>query len=127
MTDRTPPDTRSAATVFYDGGCPVCRREISWYQARPGGEALDWLDVTDDTNADHFPPDRTREDLLSRFTVRRQDGTVVTGAAAFVAIWRAVPGLARIGRLLDTRPTVWAGECLYRAFLTLRRLWRRAA
>jgi predicted DCC family thiol-disulfide oxidoreductase YuxK len=33
-------------TVYYDGGCPVCAREISLYRGRPAGESFDWVDVT---------------------------------------------------------------------------------
>lgn len=33
-------------TVYYDGGCPVCSREINFYRHRPGGESLAWVDVT---------------------------------------------------------------------------------
>jgi predicted DCC family thiol-disulfide oxidoreductase YuxK len=32
-------------TVYYDGGCPICAREIGFYRARPGAEGFDWVNV----------------------------------------------------------------------------------
>jgi predicted DCC family thiol-disulfide oxidoreductase YuxK len=33
-------------TVYYNGGCPICSREISFYRRRPGGDSFAWVDVT---------------------------------------------------------------------------------
>lgn len=32
--------------VYYDGGCPVCRREIGFYQTCPGAEHIAWQDIS---------------------------------------------------------------------------------
>ena len=120
-------DRRAADRVFFDGGCPVCRREIAWYADRRGGDALRWIDVTDDANTPLFPAGYSTDRLLKRFTVVRNDGQVVTGAPAFVAIWRAVHALSWLGQLMDRRPIVWVLERMYRTFLVLRRQWRRPA
>ena len=119
-------DQRTADKIFFDGGCPVCRREIAWYQAMRGGDKLRWVDVTDTASAKDFPSGMSTNDLLKRFTVVRRDGAVVQGAAAFVAIWRAIDRLSSAGRLLDNGVCVWIGERGYRGFLLARRLWRRA-
>lgn len=119
-------DPRSAEEIFYDGGCPVCRREIMWYGTRRGGTGLTWTDVTDPSNTPRFPHGTTRDALLKRFTVVRCDGAVVQGAAAFVAIWRRIDSLSAAGRLLDNVVCVWIGERLYRGFLSVRSLWRRS-
>ncbi len=68
--------------VYYDGGCPVCSREITFYQRRPGGESFAWVDVTQADEA-ALGPGLSREAALARMHVRRADGTVVDGAAAF--------------------------------------------
>jgi predicted DCC family thiol-disulfide oxidoreductase YuxK len=85
-----------------------------------------YADVSDATVP--LPPGTTREQLLARFHVRDRDGTLISGAAAFLALWAALPGwrwLALLGRLPGA---VWAMERLYRLFLRARpRMQRWAA
>lgn len=108
--------------VYYDGGCPVCSREIAHYRTRRGAERLAFVDVS---GAGDPAPDLPREAALARMHVRRADGQLVSGAAAFAALWRALPGWRWLGRI-----AAWPGvaQCLdisYRGFLRLRPLWRR--
>jgi predicted DCC family thiol-disulfide oxidoreductase YuxK len=112
--------TQSPLTVYYDGACPVCRREIGFYQKRTG-EAVSYCDVA----AEVCPaPDLRREDALERFHVRLADGSLVSGAAAFLALWRETPGFRRAGALLSSGPVVAVLDKAYAGFLRLRRLWR---
>lgn len=117
--------TQCNATLYYDGACPVCSREIAMYQRQPGAEAIDWVDVT------RCEPDRlgqglTRDAALQRLHLRLPDGRLVSGAAAFTGLWSALPRWSWLGRLLGTRATLWLLEGGYRAFLVLRRGWRKA-
>jgi predicted DCC family thiol-disulfide oxidoreductase YuxK len=112
--------TQSPLTVYYDGACPVCRREIGFYQKRTGND-VSYCDVA----AEICPaPDLRREDALMRFHVRRGDGSLVSGAAAFLALWRETPGFRLPARLLSVRPVVTFLDVCYEGFLKLRRLWR---
>jgi predicted DCC family thiol-disulfide oxidoreductase YuxK len=112
--------TQSPLTVYYDGACPVCRREIGFYQKRTGGE-VSYCDVA----AEVCPaPDLGRDEALKRFHVRLADGALVSGAAAFLALWRATPGFRLAGQLLSARPLVAVLDLGYAGFLKLRRLWR---
>ncbi len=114
-------DPRAAAEVFYDGGCPVCRREMDTYRGMAGADRVCWTDLTSDA----VPEGADREAMMARMHVRRADGSMATGAAAFVATWRAMPRLAWLGRLLDRQPFLIVLEGLYRLHLRLRPLWRR--
>jgi demethoxyubiquinone hydroxylase (CLK1/Coq7/Cat5 family) len=117
-----------ALTVLYDGGCPLCRREIALYRSLKPLRPLGWLDVSDaeavlPTGAS--PCDRAT--YLARFHVRRADGQLLSGAAAFVELWRVLPGwvwLGRLGGLPGATPVL---EIAYRAFLRLRPAMQRAA
>lgn len=112
--------TQSPLIVYYDGACPVCRREIGIYRARTSGD-VSYCDVA----AEACPaPDLGREEALRRFHVRLPDGSLVSGAAAFLALWRATPGFRLAGRLLAARPLVAMMDVAYAGFLKLRRLWR---
>jgi len=114
-------DPRAAATVFYDGACPVCRAEIGSYRRLRGAGGVRWRDVA----AGPAPEGVSRQELLERFTVIRRDGAAVSGARAFVALWRGLGPLRGLGRLLDRQPFLWLGEGAYRLALRLRRTWRR--
>jgi predicted DCC family thiol-disulfide oxidoreductase YuxK len=112
--------TQSPLTVYYDGACPVCRREIGFYQKRTG-RAVSYCDVA----AEVCPaPDLRREDALERFHVRLASGVLVSGAAAFLALWRETPGFRRAAAILSPRPVVALLDSAYGGFLRLRRLWR---
>ena len=61
-----------------------------------------------------------RADLLKRFHAREGDGPLLSGAAAFAAMWRVLPLLRPLG-LMARNPMILAGlEQLYRLFLRLR-------
>lgn len=122
------PTSPAKPTVYFDGACPVCRREIAVYQRGAGAEAVCWVD------ASACPPDALGQDLprdqaLARLHLRQADGRLVQGAAAFLAMWAALPQhprLARLARMLDRPPLVRLLDLAYSAFLGLRRLWRPA-
>jgi len=113
----TPGDPQ-ALTVLYDGACPLCRREIGVYRGLRSDTPVCYADVSD--TAVPLPPGTSREQLLARFHVRDRHGVLLSGAAAFLALWAALPGwrwLALLGRLPGA---AWAMERLYRLFLRAR-------
>jgi predicted DCC family thiol-disulfide oxidoreductase YuxK len=113
-------DPKAAAEVYYDGGCPICRREIAAYRRMEGMAAAVWRDVS----AEEVPGlDRTA--ALARFQARQADGRLVSGAAAFLAVWRLSPRLAPMARILDRTPFRQGLEVGYCGFLRVRPLWRR--
>lgn len=117
------PDPRP--TLYYDGACPVCSREIAMYRRQAGAEAVGWVDVSRcDTEA--LGPGLTREAALARLHLRQPDGRLVSGAAAFTGLWQQLPRWQRWGRWLGRGPALWLLEAGYRTFLRLRPLWRRA-
>ncbi|MDO8906793.1 thiol-disulfide oxidoreductase DCC family protein [Hydrogenophaga sp.] len=117
--------TQCNATVYFDGGCPVCSREIAMYQRQPGADNVRWVDVAH-CDAAELGTDLSRDAAMARLHLRRADGSLVSGAEAFTSMWRALPRWAWLGRLLSNRPTLWLLEGGYRFFLLVRRGWRRA-
>jgi predicted DCC family thiol-disulfide oxidoreductase YuxK len=115
--------SRPTCTVYFDGGCPLCRREIDFYRARAGGDSIEWVDAAG-RDAAVFGPDLTRETALARMHVRRGDGALVSGAAAFAALWSSLPQYAWLGRLASWPPVLKVLEVGYRGFLLVRRFWR---
>lgn len=118
----SPPAT-DALCVYYDGGCPLCRAEIASYQRTAGGESLRWVDAHASSPAE-LGPDLDAATALARMHVRRSDGKLLRGAAAFAEIWSHLPRwrwLARLARLPGVLPVV---DLLYTVFLVVRPLWR---
>jgi predicted DCC family thiol-disulfide oxidoreductase YuxK len=74
-------------TVIYNGECPVCSREIGVYRARAEGPVR-FVDLNA-CDLDRFG--LTPDDAARRLHVV-EDGKLLAGVAAFVALWRATPG-----------------------------------
>lgn len=100
----------------------MCSREIAFYRARHGADGFTWIDVNSDPA--RLGPGLTREAALARMHVRRGDGTLLSGAAAFAEMWRHMPGFTWLGRLLALPPFGTLAELAYRVFLVVRKLWR---
>jgi predicted DCC family thiol-disulfide oxidoreductase YuxK len=113
-----------AATVYYDGACPVCTAEIAQYRRAEGADRVAFVDVSR-CAPEALGPGLTREVALARMHVRREDGSLASGAAAFAELWRQLPRLSWAGRLAALPPVLWILELGYRLFLRIRRLWRR--
>src|ERR1700712_3624613 len=86
--------------VYFDGACPLCTVEIGHYKRQKGSESLCFVDVSHD---DTEPGEGlSRDAALARFHVRAADGSLLSGAAAFVSIWDDLPKwrwAARLARL----------------------------
>ncbi len=108
--------------VWYDGSCPLCRREIALMRRLDRRRRIDFVDVGDWSPAG-CPVDRAT--LLARFHAR-EDGVMLSGAAAFAAMWRAIPILRPAGLLARNRTVLAVLERLYVRFLRVRPRLQRA-
>nr|WP_281064242.1 DUF393 domain-containing protein [Sphingomonas sp. PvP018] len=101
--------------VWHDGNCPLCRREIALMRRLDRRGAITFVDATDPDAS--CPIDR--RDLLARFHAR-EDGTMLSGAAAFAAMWRAIPMLRPLGLLARNATALRLLERAYLGFLVVR-------
>lgn len=77
-------------TVFFDGQCPLCRREIAHYKKIDRFNHLQPQDIAaPDFRAADFGLDEKRVNEVMH--ARTANGTLYTEVAAFRAIWRAMP------------------------------------
>ncbi len=114
-------------TVWHDGGCPLCQREIAAMRRLDRRGAIAFVDVS---GGGACPLDRAA--MLARLHAREEGGPLVSGAEAFAAMWRAIPVLRPLGELARNRLILAALERLYLGFLRIRPrlqrwLTRRAA
>lgn len=110
-------------TLYYDGACPVCAKEVGLYQKQEGACGIEWVDVARCAE-DELGADLNRQDALRQLHFRHSNGELISGVAAFAALWQTLPRWAWAGRLLACRPVLWLAEPAYQLFLKVRRLWR---
>ncbi len=101
--------------VWYDGGCPLCIREIAVMRRLDQRRAIDFVDVAP---ADSVCP-LDRQLMLARFHAS-EDGVILSGAAAFAAMWRAIPLLKPLGYAARNPAILRLLERLYTQFLKFR-------
>jgi predicted DCC family thiol-disulfide oxidoreductase YuxK len=89
-------------TLYFDGDCPLCAREIKLLRARAAPDQLLLVDISApafDAQSLGF----TREQMEASLHARFDDGTWVTGLDATLWSWRAA-GLGRWAAPLEWRP-----------------------
>ena len=105
----------SKLTIWYDGACPLCIREITLMQRLDRRGAIDFVDIAP---VDAVCP-LDRQLMLARFHAR-EDGVILSGAAAFAAMWRAIPLLKPLGFVARNTFILRLLESLYLRFLKFR-------
>ena len=111
--------------VLYDGGCPMCSREIAHYRRRPSADDIDWIDITatDDLEA-RFGV--SRDQAMASFHVRDSNGAWNEGAAGFVALWLMLPGYRPLGKAISATGLIRLLDPAYRTFARWRQRRRCA-
>jgi predicted DCC family thiol-disulfide oxidoreductase YuxK len=102
--------------VWHDGDCPLCRREIALMRRLDRRGAICFVDAAT-TQEGTCPIDRA--ELLARFHAS-ENGTLLSGAAAFAAMWRAIPLLRPLGLVARVPAVLATLEAFYRYFLRVR-------
>lgn len=95
--------------VFYDGVCPMCRREIAHYRRIDRAAQIDWVEIQ--TQPERLQAvELSAANALQRFHLLDAQGQWQTGAYGFVEMWAHLPGyrylagairLLRLQALLD--------------------------
>lgn len=82
-------------TVYFDGYCPICSREVAGYRRLATRHPVDWRDLAgaeDVLAGESF-------DLTAALTllhVRDGDGRLQRGLDAHLCLWAALPGWHRL-------------------------------
>lgn len=104
--------------LYYDGACPLCRREIDWLRRRAAPDRLELIDLQATAFEDGVLP-FPHEALLARLHAQDANGRWLIGLDATRASWQAA-GLHLPAALLGIRVLRPALDALYQAFCTLR-------
>lgn len=107
-------------TVFFDGDCPICAREIALLKRLDGRHRVHFVDFADPA----YDPRKTglsRDELGRVIHARWADGSILVGIDVFREVWSAVGFgfVARLSRLpIINRLLVWGYDWFAR-----NRLW----
>ena len=85
--------------IFFDGGCPLCRREVSHYRRLDRGGRVRWIDIASDPEAlgSHGIAYAA---AMQRLHAIDERGQVVSGVAAFLVAWRQLPGYRHLAHAI---------------------------
>jgi predicted DCC family thiol-disulfide oxidoreductase YuxK len=94
-------------TVFFDGACPICDREIALMKRLDRRRQLEFCDFSTQ-EYDAASSGFSTADLGAVIHARWADGSVITGVEVFRAMWEAVGlrFLARLSRLSLVEPLI---------------------
>ena len=112
------PPGLSPLIVYFDGSCPLCRAEVALYRNHDASSQLCFFDVSD--AGIPVESDLPRARAMGRFHVRQSDGRLLSGAAAFVSIWRVLPRWQWVARAASFPGMLLLLEGCYRLFLPAR-------
>ena len=103
-------------TLLYDGGCPLCLREVTFLRRRDHRGLLQFIDV----DAEDYDPDAwggiSYRQAMARIHAIQVDGTVLRDVAVFREAYRLI-GLGwlyapttwpLVGSVVDTTYGIWA-------------------
>lgn len=111
--------------VFFDGDCPLCRREIGWLRRWDRQGRIRFTDIAA-PDFDPRPLGVTHEALMGEIHARLPGGTWIRGVEVFRQLYAAVgwgwlvrltraPGIAQLldfGYLIFARNRLrWTGRC----------------
>ena len=112
------PPQDQCVQVYFDGSCPMCRREIAIYQNIKPDQPIDWVDVSKPETI--LPAGHSKDQLMARFHTRTAKGELLSGAAAFAHVWAQLPGWRVLAWLAKVPGMLWMMEKAYNVFLPVR-------
>jgi 3-demethoxyubiquinol 3-hydroxylase len=115
--------TTNTLSVMFDGSCPLCLKEISLYRSAKALAPIHWVDVS---VAENCLPEQ-RQQLMARFHVQQGNGQMLSGAAAFVALWECMPGWRWLAAFVKNLRLTKLLEFFYVRFLVIRPYLQRIA
>ena len=99
-------------TVFYDGKCGLCSKEINYYKTIANPKKFTWLDVANNPN--HLKSiDVNLSDALMQLHVLDNENNIHVGVDAFKLIWSKIGRYKFLAKLLDYKVVYFLATYLY--------------
>lgn len=105
-------------TVYYDGLCQLCSREIEHYRKQQGAEKIRFMDIT----SPQFDPTKEGVDGKKVHKVMhvKKGKKLYTKVDAFIEIWKQLPKYAWAAKYADKTAIRWILDCGYEVFAKVR-------
>jgi predicted DCC family thiol-disulfide oxidoreductase YuxK len=107
--------------VFFDGQCPLCKREIDALRILDRKKRIRFTDIAA-PDFDAASVGITWDELMDRIHARLPDGTIIEGVEVFRRLYAAV-GLGRIVSLTRKEPIARLLDAAYVRFAKNRLKW----
>ena len=105
--------------LFYDGGCPLCRKEINHYIRIDHDKRIEWIDITK-AGEQLSEQGLSFTDTMRLIHAIDRKGTPQVGIPAFLVIWDELPGYRWLAAGLRFTRTVRPLNWLYYRFANWR-------
>ena len=115
MFEKSTSKQKIKISIYYDGKCHLCSREMQRYQKKDHGQWLRFVDITENSfsaQQEGVPP----QDVHKWLHVKDAKGNVFVAVEAFLAIWQVLPNYQWLVPIINhpwLRPFV---DVLYRLF-----------
>ena len=102
-------------TVYYDGICKMCSKEINYYKKIAPPKCLRWVDIARNGNAlENY--NVSQQEALLYLHVKDASGKLHIGVDAFKVIWSHLPNWRWLSILLNFSPIHFLAQKLYTLF-----------
>ena len=111
-------------TIYYDGLCHLCSREINHYRSNAGAAKVSFVDTTSvgfDPRKEGLDP----REINKTMHVKRSDGKIFQGVEAFIEIWHVLTGYAWLAQLFSLPIVKYPAKLGYGIFSRIRPLLPR--
>ena len=91
------------ATVYHDGECPLCNKEVAMMQKIDVAKAIKWVDISKDKQA-LVDAGISYQQAMDRIHVADQSQQMITGVAGFITVWQHLPYYRRLVPIIKHTP-----------------------
>lgn len=113
----TSPSSPPPAVVFFDGGCPLCAKEIGIYQRMILNHSisdLKFIDISKEKNETALTQHGiTLEEAMFRMHALDSDGNVQSGTQAFITMWEKLPYWKLLAKIVAVPGIIDIVETVY--------------